>query len=111
MTRRYAEEAKRLPKSIGEVTEYRVPLEALLAAADKLEVAAVAHADATRRGEESHIQVTGPNLGHARSEFRDLAAKACTGTEAFRGMLRTLYDFLLTHHGRRLAVKIRPWVK
>lgn len=109
MTRAY-QTGKWVPPA-DEQARYVVPLAELMAAADRLEVAAVAHADALRRGDERHATLTGPDLAHARSRFEDLARRACTGTEKVREVLRGIYDHLVTHNGRRLAVKLRPWLR
>lgn len=110
MTRAY-ETGKWVPKPLAEDARYVVPLAELMAAADRLEVAAVAHADALRRGDERHATITGPDLAHARSQFQEVARRACSGTEMIREVLRGVYDYLVTHHGRRLAVKLRPWLQ
>lgn len=110
MTRRY-ETGKWVPAPDSEAARYIVPLNDLQAAADRLEVAAVAHADAQRRGEERHAAVTGEQLARARAEFLALAERACTGTDRLRTLLRGVYDHMLTHHGRRLACRLRPWLR
>jgi hypothetical protein len=104
-------EVPRTPHVAGPDGRIVVELTELLAAIDKLEVAAVAHADAVRRGDAVHVMVTHPSLLRARSEAQDVARRACEGSAELRRMLVGIYEHLITHDGRRVAAKLRPWLR
>ena len=82
-----------------------------MAAVDALELAAMQHADAQRRDDPMHAEVTRINLLNQRAAVKRLASLACDGTAELQCLLRGVYEHMLTHHGIRAAVKLRPWLR